>query len=109
MTNTKAELLSVDKFALQRYGRIARFSNKLQCMRMRVPYLIEDWTGVNMNYYCSINMPFNLITSEERRHVKEGEVEDLKKKIYNGLIMLDDPIDVYSKHTLLHDAVIMNR
>jgi len=23
--------------------------------------------------------------------------------------MIDDPIDYYAKHTLLHDAVVMNR
>ena len=62
-----------------------------------------------MNYYYALQCPMNLCTSDERKHVKENEVEDLKKKIFKGLIELDDPIDVYSRHTLLHDAVIMNR
>lgn len=25
------------------------------------------------------------------------------------MILIDDPIDSYAKHTLLHDAVVMNR
>jgi ankyrin repeat protein len=29
--------------------------------------------------------------------------------IFRGMIQIDDPLDMYSKHTLLHDAVIMNR
>jgi len=41
--------------------------------------------------------------------VKENNTEDIKKLIFKGLIEIDEPIDSYSKHTLLHDAVIMNR
>lgn len=33
----------------------------------------------------------------------------MKKMIYKGIIEIDDPIDSYSKHTLLHDAVVFNR
>lgn len=41
--------------------------------------------------------------------MKDNNQEDLKKLIYRGQIYIDDPVDSYSKHTLLHDAVIMNR
>jgi ankyrin repeat protein len=41
--------------------------------------------------------------------VKENNTEDLKKLLYKGLLEIDDPIDSYSLHTLIHDAVIMNR
>ncbi len=36
-------------------------------------------------------------------------MEDLKKLIYRGQTMIDDPVDSFSKHALIHDAVIMNR
>ena len=29
--------------------------------------------------------------------------------IFKNLFYIDDPLDVYSQHTLLHDAVVMNR
>jgi hypothetical protein len=54
-------------------------------------------------------VPNNLITIPERRIVKDNQLEDLKKLVYKGMIEIDDPIDSYSKHTLLHDAVTMNR
>jgi ankyrin repeat protein len=50
-----------------------------------------------------------LITLPERRHVKENMTDDLKKLIFKGILEIDEPIDSYSKHTLLHDAVILNR
>lgn len=78
-------------------------------LRFRLPYLIEDTFGINMNYYTSIQVPNNLITSTERRMVKENSTEDIKKIIFKGLIEIDEPIDSYAKHTFLHDAIIMNR
>lgn len=36
-------------------------------------------------------------------------MEEIKKRIITGMIYIDDPIDKYSKHTLLHDAVMMDR
>lgn len=41
--------------------------------------------------------------------VKNYDLDGLKKMVFKGLIEIDDPIDDYAKHTLLHDAVIMNR
>ena len=78
-------------------------------MVLRMPYLIEDNLGINMSYYCACNFPANLITLEERRLIKANELEDLKAIIFRELISIDDPIDIYSKHTMLHDAVIMDR
>jgi hypothetical protein len=77
--------------------------------RQRIPYLIEDYFGINMNYYTSLQVPNNVITLPERRMVKDNMIEDLKKLVWKGQVELDDPIDSFSKHTLLHDAVIMNR
>jgi hypothetical protein len=77
--------------------------------RQTLPYVIEDYLGINMNYYTSTQVPNNLITIPERRIVKDNQLEDLKKLVYKGMIEIDDPIDSYSKHTLLHDAVTMNR
>ena len=74
-----------------------------------MPYLIEDNFGIDMRYYCALNCPSNLITTEERRLIKANEVDDLKALVFRELISIDDPIDIYSKHTMLHDAVMMNR
>ena len=41
--------------------------------------------------------------------MKGGETEEVKKLVFTGICQVDDVIDSYSKHTLLHDAVIMNR
>ena len=82
----------------------------LHNMILRWPYVFEDTLGVNMNYYTAMNMPANnLLTSEERRLVKANEIDDLKSIVFRELIAIDDPIDIYSKHTILHDAVMMNR
>ena len=78
-------------------------------MVLRMPYLIEDNLGINMSYYCACNFPANLIALEERRLIKANELEDLKAIVFRELISIDDPIDIYSKHTMLHDAVIMDR
>ena len=79
-------------------------------MLLRWPYVFEDTFGVNMNYYTAMNVPASsLITLEERRLVKANQVEDLKSMVFRELIAIDDPVDIYSKHTILHDAVIMNR
>ena len=44
-----------------------------------------------------------------RSLVKEYDLDELKKLLYSDQFMIDDPIDYYAKHTLLHDAVVMNR
>ena len=41
--------------------------------------------------------------------MKKNQFEEIKAKVFKQQIEIDDPIDYYSKHTLLHDAVIMNR
>jgi hypothetical protein len=76
---------------------------------MRVPYFIERLTGFNMNYYYAQNVPSNLLTYDTRQHMKEGATEEIKAKVFKGTIEIDDPIDIYSKHTILHDAVVLNR
>ena len=82
---------------------------QLHNMILRVPYLIEDKLGINMRYYCALNTPNTLITLEERRMVKANELDEIKSVVFKEVILIDDPIDIYSKHTLLHDAVVLNR
>ena len=41
--------------------------------------------------------------------VKEDEVGEIKRLIFSGLHEVDDHIDHFSKHTMLHDAVAFNR
>jgi len=70
--------------------------------------LIEDNFGVNMNYYTAHNVPNNLITPDVRNHIKTRDVEELKKLVFTGIHQIDDPVDMYSKHTILHDAVMLD-
>ena len=51
----------------------------------------------------------DLLTTEERTFVKDNEVSEIKRIIFSNMHEIDDPTDMWSKHTLLHDAVIMNR
>ena len=51
-----------------------------------MPYLIEDRFGINMNYYTALNVPNNLITTEERRMLKANELEDLKALVFRELV-----------------------
>ena len=62
-----------------------------------------------MNYYYAQNVPLSLMTKEPRKYVKENDIEAIKGMIFRGLWEIDDPQDPFSKHTLLHDAVVMNR
>ena len=72
--------------------------------------MIEDNFGIDMKWYCARNAPgANLLTLEERRLCKANELEDLKSMVFRELIAIDDPVDIYSKHTLLHDAVMIPR
>ena len=82
---------------------------KLHNLTLRAPYLLEDNLGIDMSYYKALNCPSNLITSEERKLVKGNELDDLKSLVFREMIAVDEPVDIYSKHTLLHDAIIMNR
>ena len=107
-TQSAETKLKLDEFSKDRKhhsGLLIQFHNLL----LRTPYLIEDFFGVNMNYYYALNVPTNVLTVEERRLIKANEMEDLKSLIFREMISIDDPIDIYSKHTILHDAVIMNR
>ena len=78
-------------------------------LKFRLPYLWESLSGMNMAYYYAKHVPNNLLTSELRKCLKSGDVATIKAQIFKGLWELDDPLDIYSKHTLLHDSVIMNR
>ena len=44
-----------------------------------------------------------------RRLTRDNNLHELKKIIYTALIPIDDPLDPYSQHTFLHDAVMLNR
>lgn len=76
---------------------------------MRIPYLIEAWFGVNMNYYYAKHVPPLLLTNDIRKAMKSNELTEIKARIFKGLWEIDEPVDLYSKHTLLHDSVIMDR
>ena len=72
--------------------------------------MIEDNFGVNLNYYTAQNVPGDLqIETEERKLVKANDVAELKRLVFAGLLEIDEPLDIYSKHTMLHDAVVFNQ
>lgn len=76
---------------------------------MRLPYLWESWVGVNMNFYYAKHVPPMLLTNEIRSAIKSNQLGDIKAKIFKGVWEIDDPVDLYSKHTLLHDSVVLDR
>ena len=41
--------------------------------------------------------------------MKIDDLESLKRLYFNGFITIDDPIEFYTHHTLLHDAVMLDR
>lgn len=97
----------MDVFQQRKYKN--HFTDVIRMYRQRIPYIIEDWIGINMNYFTSKNVPNNLITIEERKWIKDNDVDAIKKHIFTNIEAIDDPIDIYSKHSYMHDAVMMNR
>ena len=53
-------------------------------------------------------MPQTLLPTKMRICSKNRDIENIKASIFTGESRIDDPIDIYSGHTLLHDAVIMH-
>jgi len=49
-----------------------------------------------------------LETSRARENIKLGKVDDFKAMVFSGELDVNEPIDEYSMHTSLHDAVITN-
>ena len=85
------------------------YSDYWKLIRIRIPYILEEKFGINMQYSISSYVPNNIIKTKIRHAVKEDELEDIKNMIFAGEAKIDDPIDVYTCHTLLHEAVILNR
>ena len=77
--------------------------------RARIPYLMEERLGINMRYAICGYVPNNLLTSKIRHAIKEDDMEEIKTRVFTGSQKLDDPVDMYCCHTMLHDAVILNR
>ena len=75
---------------------------------MRLPYLLRDKLGSDMNWYIIQNTPEMLETSRARENIKLGKVDDFKAMVFSGELDVNEPIDEYSMHTSLHDAVITN-
>ena len=50
-----------------------------------------------------------MFETDVRELMKANNVEDLKAVVFREVIKIDDPIDIYSKHTMLHDSVIMGK
>ena len=100
--------IDIDELSKYRSGR-RYWTGYLNTISIRIPYVIEDYFGKNMRLECAMKVPETLMTFHERKLVKENNVSEIKRMIFKNLLPIDDPIDLYSQHTLLHDAVIMNR
>jgi len=53
--------------------------------------------------------PINILKFKMRSAVKNKDIQTVKHLLFTGECKIDDPIDFYSQHTILHDAVILNR
>ena len=71
--------------------------------------MLEDNFGMDCQFWKAHLIPIELTPTQERIFIKDNEVSEVKRIIFSGLHEIDDPIDIYSKHTMLHDAVMMNR
>lgn len=85
------------------------YSDYYKLLRIRFPYLVETYLGVDMSFTISSFVPNNIIKTKLRHAVKEGDMEEIKNIIFSGEAKIDDPLDIYTSHTLLHEAVTLNR
>jgi hypothetical protein len=76
---------------------------------MRFPYLIEEKLGINMQYAISWQTPNNINKTKIRHALKEDDLDEIKSMLFSGEAKIDDPIDIYTCHTLIHEAVTLNR
>ena len=84
-------------------------SEYYKLLRMRIPYLIEEKLGIDMTYTIMVKAPDPLSQSKARHAIKDNDLTELKAMLFSGESKIDDALDVYCVHTLLHDAVILNR
>ena len=109
ITNSEVKTLELDQYDKTHFSgwrnKIFHFNN----FRSRWPWLWEDLTGFNMQWHCAQRVPDMMFETDIRTLMKGNEVEDLKSLVFREVIKIDDPIDKFSKHTMLHDSVIMSR
>ena len=82
---------------------------RLNLFRIRLPYSIQHRLGINMQFYIIRMVPDNLQTIPIREALKNDNLDEIKNLIFKGHNRLDDPIDIFSCHTLLHDAVMLEK
>ncbi|CDW77543.1 ankyrin repeat domain-containing protein 7-like [Stylonychia lemnae] len=87
----------------------AIFFNQYTLTKRYIPILFERYFGIDQRYNIALNTPDTLFTNEVRNLVKEYDLDELKKLYYSDQFYIDDPIESHGKHTLIHDAVVMNR
>lgn len=63
--NSLQENLSLEKYK-ENKDQIGYLTNVYAAYKARIPYLIEDYLGVDMSYQKAKNVPNNLITIIER-------------------------------------------
>ena len=108
-TKAGVETLSLDNW-VEQHRSFHSWDNARLNFWLRWPHVWEDISGFDMSYFKALRAPGStLFTSEERHLVKGNDIEEIKRIIFASLHEIDDPIDIYSKHTMLHDAVALNR
>ena len=78
-------------------------------LRIRLPYFIEEKFGFDMSYYIIVYSPNTLGKPRMRHSIKEDDIQDIKHQIFSGYARIDDPLDIYTCHTVIHDAITLNK
>jgi len=76
---------------------------------MKLSYSLEDKFGISMQYYISKAMCEPYVNSERRSTLKLNNLEKIKKMVITGEWGVDDCISNCNGHTLLHEAIILDK
>jgi hypothetical protein len=69
---------SITHYLENKDSKLSRIADTFTAYKLRVPYLWERFTGQNMNYYYAQYAPNNLLTTEMRQWVKNGDTNSIK-------------------------------
>ena len=105
-SSRKNKTLDIEEFSKKDNMNVDSWEVKLF---IRFPHLLEDYFGFDQRIQKAIRTPTSIFGHKLRRLTRDNMLDDIKRKVMAGIIMIDEPLDPWSRHTFLHDAVIMNR
>ena len=88
-----------------RFLKAFRYYNNL---RIRIPYFLEERFGLNMQHKIISTTPAVLNNSLVREAIKNRDLDEIKQEVFTGRTRIDDSLDLYTCHTILHDVVILD-